>query len=188
MYHAISEPEQVGAPAAVESSGSSMDPTREPSGGYGATIRCPQCGYDLTGLPAPRCPECGSAYVEAVINRQRRRRRAWLLSVAVMVVVYYAPYSWLLFISEPWDQYRWLWIRFWPGLPMMLPCHLLARRLGFDLDGAPGMILMITASAAALLLFVWLGARRRWWLTIIAAAVLLLSLASSFALYGLYMI
>lgn len=29
--------------------------------GYEAALRCPRCGYNLTGLPEPRCPECGQA-------------------------------------------------------------------------------------------------------------------------------
>jgi hypothetical protein len=149
--------------------------------------RCPACDYDLTGLRELVCPECGKAYGAALVERRRRRRRAWRLSAAVMVIVYYAPYSWLLVVDEPWNEYRWLWIKFWPGLPMMLPCHLLARRLGFELNEAPGLTLLIATGLGALLLLIWLGARRRWWLTIIAAGVLLLSLANSWALYGLFL-
>jgi len=30
-----------------------------PTGETDARARCPQCGYDLTHAPVPRCPECG---------------------------------------------------------------------------------------------------------------------------------
>lgn len=34
---------------------------------------CPSCGYNLTGLPEPRCPECGSWFSWSQIQRHSRR-------------------------------------------------------------------------------------------------------------------
>lgn len=31
---------------------------------------CLQCGYNLTGLPQPRCPECGTEFNRPVIAPQ----------------------------------------------------------------------------------------------------------------------
>ena len=30
---------------------------------------CVECGYDLTGLPAPRCPECGHDFAASHFSR-----------------------------------------------------------------------------------------------------------------------
>ena len=30
-----------------------------------ALHQCAHCGYDLRGLPEPRCPECGAPFVPA---------------------------------------------------------------------------------------------------------------------------
>jgi predicted amidophosphoribosyltransferase len=39
----------------------SARPTGEPE-----PTHCPACGYDLTGLPLPRCPECGTPFPRPV--------------------------------------------------------------------------------------------------------------------------
>lgn len=43
--------------------------------------RCGQCGYNLTGAPANRCPECGRPFIEAGIVTNPAtslRKRRWI--------------------------------------------------------------------------------------------------------------
>ena len=45
------------------------EPTSETSAdGDAADVLCPQCGYDLRGIPERRCPECGYGYDRAAIR------------------------------------------------------------------------------------------------------------------------
>lgn len=36
---------------------------------------CLECGYDLTGLPDNRCPECGNIFIRGEVRRQARDMR-----------------------------------------------------------------------------------------------------------------
>lgn len=52
--------------------------------------RCGGCGYNLTGAPSNRCPECGSLFVEAgIITRktQSPRRMLAVVSLASLAAV-----------------------------------------------------------------------------------------------------
>lgn len=40
-------------------------------------LHCPQCGYDLTGLPENRCPECGVPFDPAGLRRLRASAISW---------------------------------------------------------------------------------------------------------------
>lgn len=137
-------------------------------------LECPHCGYALAGLPSRTCPECGSAFDPATVQRhlRRSRRRRWLLSAALMAFVMYAPFSWLLFIHYPWNHERWLWVKLWPILPG-LPATLMLR-LTFDARLPEWMEFtsMGLLTLFALLLFTWLGTRGKWWLIITAMLAL----------------
>ncbi len=72
-------------------------------------LPCPQCGYNLRGLPASCCPECGTAF-DPVIGYAA----AWTIPVAACLLSLecggkrYVPWliqSWeflLVFKSRPW--------------------------------------------------------------------------------------
>jgi hypothetical protein len=50
-------------------------------------FRCPQCGYDLHGIPEVRCPECGFGFDHAALRTLGRSAEWGRLSVARAVIV-----------------------------------------------------------------------------------------------------
>ena len=44
-----------------------------------AALACPLCGYDLRGLPAGRCPECGHGFDPAELRRAESLRHPYLI-------------------------------------------------------------------------------------------------------------
>ena len=54
------------------------------------SLNCYRCGYDLTGLPQPRCPECGLEFawddprLRAVFHRGIAFEKARSLGIAVL--------------------------------------------------------------------------------------------------------
>lgn len=53
--------------------------------------RCGSCGYNLTGCPSNRCPECGRLFIEAGVTiasgRPARRTLAVALATGLLVVL-----------------------------------------------------------------------------------------------------
>ena len=55
---------------------------------------CPRCGYNLSGVPGPRCPECGKNVTEYLRVAdttpwrlpQARRRAAWQLALKIVMI------------------------------------------------------------------------------------------------------
>ncbi len=41
--------------------------------------KCPECGYNLTGLTSPRCPECGTHILRKEVERQAHDTAAQLV-------------------------------------------------------------------------------------------------------------
>lgn len=51
------------------------------------TPRCGHCGYNLTGAPGNRCPECGKLFIDAgVVVRNDLRRVRWRLVLPLMAL------------------------------------------------------------------------------------------------------
>ena len=48
------------------------------SGDLGDALPCPLCGYDLRGLPAGRCPECGHGFDPDALRRARLDEHPYL--------------------------------------------------------------------------------------------------------------
>ena len=65
------------------------------------SLDCPSCGYSLTGITRPTCPECGQAIAiisEQELKRKRRWVRPYFLGICSATVLYLLFY---LFLRVP---------------------------------------------------------------------------------------
>ena len=54
----------------------------DPAAASNEDLNCPLCGYDVRGLPEPRCPECGHQFDPEALRRAKFERRDWLFEHA----------------------------------------------------------------------------------------------------------
>ncbi len=125
---------------------------------------------------------------EAKPNRVRLR-----ISLAVILVCVYTPYSWVLWIDYPWSDYRWLWIKMWPILPGVVPAVLLrvALQRFFKMDDALAVegSLFVVAGVFAIALIaalIWLGMRSRRSLAAAVVLAVIVSVPCAFFAYALF--
>ena len=98
-------------------------------------------------------------------------------------LICYAPFCWVLFISEN----RWIWVKLWPVLPGMLVAELIRGLLRFEAPPAWLRLSIMILTSVAILLGVFLLLYRlpRW--RLLVAALLLLGFGLlSWGAYGLY--
>jgi hypothetical protein len=153
-----------------------------------ANLKCPQCGYALTGLSRRTCPECGGAFDMSTIEhaRRRERRRRWLVSALIMAAAIYLPFSWLLWGGVWTDSQHWLWLTLWPILPGLPVTILLRFALHHQLPEWGEFVCMGLFTLAVLMLVTWLGTRGRWWLVSTAVIVFALSCFNGWIGYVLF--
>ncbi len=133
----------------------------------------------ICAVPAPAIPAIG---IGLCLLRARKQSR-FGLSLAVVLLGLYTPFSWLLLIDEPWSGYRLLWLRLWPLLPGFLPAAwLLHARVNDSLEfRAMGVTsLMLTTGLT------WLGSYGRWRLAAAFALALLVSAPTAVMAYAAF--
>lgn len=103
------------------------------------------------------------------------------LSLAVVAICLYAPFSWLLFAENNWSDYLLMWLKLWPILPGFIPGAYL-----FHPHDLPEFITMGVVTAALLVLLTWLGAGGRGRLFVAASLALCVSIPSAFFAYAAF--
>jgi hypothetical protein len=150
-------------------------------------LRCPKCRYDLSGLSTHICPECGTPFDPAALTAHRPRRR-WIPAILLTLIVLYAPFGWLLFISDDLG-YILSFLYLWPVLPG-LPLTFL---IGGLINSAPGnwptglsVAVMAAISFGLIVLFTFVGSRGIRLLMIALLIALALSIVNSYVAFMIF--
>jgi len=94
-------------------------------------------------------------------------KRFWLPATIVLLV--YAPFSWLLFIDYSHTSYWWHWVRAWPVLPGFLGM-MLGRRIGIESTLGETVAMGVT-TAIGLTVCILIARRGRWWAAAVVTAL-----------------
>ncbi len=138
-----------------------------------ASLHCPMCRYDLTGLRESRCPECGAAFDPAALaNAQAMRRPRWWVALIIVLACAYGPFAlWIPFQ----EQVAWWYL--WPAMPGFFFGALIH-------PNAPLEFIVMGAATVVIIGGAWRLASSRWWTLIVVCVALLLWTA--FNSYGGY--
>ncbi|QDU07930.1 hypothetical protein [Gimesia aquarii] len=119
-----------------------------------------------------------------MLKRATSRAKRPSLKVVIPVILFctYYPYSWLILNDGSWTDYRWAWIKMWPGLPALAPRALFFHHVSDGLAFS-GMLLI---SLVLVSLMIYLASLRRWLFGVIAPLVFILSALNSMLAYALY--
>jgi len=105
------------------------------------------------------------------------------LTAAVVLLVLYLPYGWLVMIDYPWGSYRWHLVASWPGLPLRLVLHPLINRWSATVE----CIVATITTIPLVCVLVYLGSRGRKALVSVSMVALLLSLVNSWIAYKAFL-
>lgn len=62
-------------------------------------LYCPTCGYNLTGLPENRCPECGTRFDPRILRSEQQARATAALGTPEIMVRLLVPPSFFLLMT-----------------------------------------------------------------------------------------
>lgn len=153
-------------------------------------LRCPGCDYDLTGTPGRRCPECGEAFDPAKLRSPKsgwRSKPSWRVTLTAVLLAIYLPNTWVFWIDYPWNDYRWLWIKITPILPVTLPAAWFFNIMEWqvNLDQLRGFAMLGTVTAGLIAVCYWIG-RRSWiFLLITCVAIFVFQVFNAIGCYSL---
>ena len=105
---------------------------------------------------------------------------AVLRSCLVTLVCLYVPFSWLVLINYPWNDYEMFWLRLWPILPGFF------AGIPFHPNDTASFTAMGIATAVLALVLIWLGSPGLRRLLLAAVIALLVSIPSSFAAHAVF--
>ena len=115
-------------------------------------------------------------------NHWRRMATAFAVSAACL----WLPFSWLIFINYPWNNYHLYWLKLWPILPGLIPVGLPAHMMNMHPAQSLGFIAMGITTLLLLIGFTWLGSRGWIWLIVAALIELSITIPSAFSAYALF--
>lgn len=155
-------------------------------------LRCPGCGYELTGASEPRCPECGRAFDPVGLSRGPawwQRRPSWWVTLLAVLLAVYLPNTWIFWIDYPWSGgYRMHWVMMFPILPSLLVLAWGMQMLGVgnNIDGLAGYLIAGVFIAFTLTAGWWIG-RRSWvWLVVVCVVLFVWQVFNALVSYALF--